>query len=639
MTDPGTGATYTLSPSVQVVNGQPDLIWMVIPGKAQWLKQFFDIRMEVTNLAPSAFSFDPGTATLALPSGLSLASLDAGLTPQSLTQSVPTVPGGTSQSVDWLIRGDTEGTYGVTAKYTSALSPVGVPVQLDGQTPSNAIHIWGATALSMNFIADSHADAKYPYHITAQIKNVADVPVYNLTFQLSPLESPLRNYIFQPAQPLAQQVAELDPGQTLSEDYIVVPNFSGTLDQSASFVQTLAGTTVATAGGSAIPWNISVQTAPALSSYPAITAVAAPDGIHVSWGSVAGAQSYQVFTTATQNYYPDFSSTPTATVSGSTTSVVLPLADYGFIAVSTVLDDASGNPYNALDHPLVVGPGILAGAPTGVTAAPTTTGAALSWTAPADTGGAAITSYVVTPYDGTTAGTPVPLQSTATTYTATGLTTGHTYTFTVAAVTGNGTGPASAPSAPVTVGTALAPTGLVVTPGAGQATLKWAAPPANGVKVTGYAVTPYIGGVAQTPVSFASKAKAETVTGLTNGTSYSFTVAAVSSGGSGLASAASPVYLIGAPLAPKAPKAKVKTGVLTLTWAAPVSSASPVTGYVVTPYVGGVAQTPVTFASSALSEAIGGLTAGTSYHFTVAAVNVFGTGPASPLSVAAVVFP
>ena len=196
-----------------------------------------------------------------------------------------------------------------------------------------------------------------------------------------------------------------------------------------------------------------------------------------------------------------------------------------------------------------------------------------------------------------------------------------------------------APSGPVTVGTALAPTGLVVKPGAGQAALKWAAPPANGVKVTGYSVTPYIGGVAQTPVTFASKAKAETVTGLTNGTSYSFTVAAVSIGGAGLSSAASPVYLIGAPLAPKAPKAKVKTGVLTVTWAAPVSSASPITGYVVTPYVGGVAQAPITFASSALSEPIGGLTHGTSYKFTVAAVNTYGTGPASPLSAAAVLYP
>jgi predicted RNA-binding protein with TRAM domain len=273
-----------------------------------------------------------------------------------------------------------------------------------------------------------------------------------------------------------------------------------------------------------------------------------------------------------------------------------------------------------------------------VTATPTTTGAALSWTAPTDTGGATITNYLITPYVGTTAGTPVSVGSAATTHTLTGLIPGTTYTFTVQTVTGNGTGPASAPSGPVTVGTALAPSGLVVTPGAGQVALKWAAPPANGVKVTGYAVTPYIGGVAQTPVTFNSKAKAETVTGLTDGTAYSFTVAAVSSGGAGVASAASPVYLIGAPLAPKAPKAKVKSHVLTVTWTAPVSTASPVTGYIVTPYVGGVAQTPVPFTSTATSEVILGLTSGTSYSFTVAAVNAFGTGPASPLSKAPVLF-
>jgi hypothetical protein len=548
------------------------------------------------------------------------------------------VTGGTSQSVDWLIRGDTEGTYGVSATYSSSLSPVGAPVQMIGQTASDAIHIWGASALKMTFTADDQANLDYPYHITAQIQDVADVPVYNLTFDLTPLESPLRTYIFQPAQPLAQQVAELDPGQTLTEDYIVVPSFNGILDQQASFVSTLAGTTVATAGGSAIPWTIGVQSAPATSSYPAITATAEPDGIHVSWDPVTGAQGYQVFTTDTPDFYPDFPTTPTATTGPGQTSVVLPLAKYGFIAVSTVLDDASGNPYNALEHPLVVGPGILAGAPTSVTAQPTTTGASLSWTAPADTGGVTITDYVITPYVGATAGTPVHVGSAATTKTLTGLTVGTTYTFTVAAITGNGTGPASATTGPVTVGTALAPTGLVVTPGSGQAALKWTAPAANGVKLTGYVITPSIGGVAQAPVRFASKAKGETVTGLTDGTAYSFTVAALSAGGTGAASSPSPVYLIGVPATPKAPKGKVKKLVLTVTWSAPAANASPITGYVVTPYVAGVAQTPITFGPTPTSDVITGLTVGTSYTFTVAAVNAAGAGTASPPS-AAVVFP
>jgi hypothetical protein len=79
-----------------------------------------------------------------------------------------------------------------------------------------------------------------------------------------------------------------------------------------------------------------------------------------------------------------------------------------------------------------------------------------SWTAPADPGTASITGYtlVATP---TPSGTPVSqtFNSTATTETLTGLTTGTRYNLTVAAVTSVGTGPAaSASNNPILIGSA-----------------------------------------------------------------------------------------------------------------------------------------------------------------------------------------
>ena len=98
----------------------------------------------------------------------------------------------------------------------------------------------------------------------------------------------------------------------------------------------------------------------------------------------------------------------------------------------------------------------LPGAPSGVSG---TTGAGsitASWTAPADPGTASITGYtlVATP---TPSGTPVSqtFNSTATTETLTGLTTGTSYNLTVAAVTSVGTGPAaSASNNPILIGSA-----------------------------------------------------------------------------------------------------------------------------------------------------------------------------------------
>jgi hypothetical protein len=165
--------------------------------------------------------------------------------------------------------------------------------------------------------------------------------------------------------------------------------------------------------------------------------------------------------------------------------------------------------------------------------------ATVTWTAPAN-GGSPITSYTVTPFIGSTAQPSVTVNGTppATSTTVPSLTAGTAYTFTVSATNSVGTGSPSAPSNSVTPTAPTPPgqpTSVSAAAGNAQATVVWTAPSNGGSTITSYTVTPYVGAVAQatTTVMGSPPPATATVVGLTNGTSYTFTVTAANSAGTG----------------------------------------------------------------------------------------------------------
>ena len=171
-----------------------------------------------------------------------------------------------------------------------------------------------------------------------------------------------------------------------------------------------------------------------------------------------------------------------------------------------------------------------------------------------------------------------------------------------------------------------------MTPSAGdaQVTLTWTPPSSDGASsIIGYDVTRYVGGVERgvTPVGVVTEA---TVTGLSNGTTYTFRVSAKNAIGTGPPSAesaaATPKTLPGTPTNVSASAAP---GQATVVWSAPASDGgSAITGYDVTRYVGGAAQ-GVTSVGAVKRVTVTGLTNDTTYTFKVAANNAAGTGPTS----------
>ncbi|MHB8296463.1 MAG: fibronectin type III domain-containing protein [Acidimicrobiales bacterium] len=158
----------------------------------------------------------------------------------------------------------------------------------------------------------------------------------------------------------------------------------------------------------------------------------------------------------------------------------------------------------------------------------------LAWSAPASNGGSAIAGYDV--YEGTSAGgesfTPV---------------NGATYYLTVEAVNAAGHSLASneasaTPVRPPPVTAPSPPRSLVATPGNTQVSLSWGAPSSDGGSaVTGYDVFEGTtsGGESSTPVNsspLSATSTSHTVSGLTNGTTYFFTVKTVNAAGASPAS-------------------------------------------------------------------------------------------------------
>jgi len=260
----------------------------------------------------------------------------------------------------------------------------------------------------------------------------------------------------------------------------------------------------------------------------------------------------------------------------------------------------------------------ISAAPTKLAATPGSGTVALSWTA-----SDRAQSYDV--YQGSSAGaeasTPVQSGITGTSVTLTGLGSGKTYFYKVAAVNGGGIS-ALSNEASATVLPSI-PTGLSATPGNGTVSLSWAASAGassysifQGTTSAGESAAPVLTGVTT---------NSATLTGLVDGKTYFFYVTAVNAGGSSAASGQASATVLPAP--PSGLAAAGGNAMVTLTWTASAGAAS----YSVYEGTGAGAEgaTPVQANIAGTGATVGGLSNGQPYFFKVAAVNKGGTSAMS----------
>lgn len=266
-------------------------------------------------------------------------------------------------------------------------------------------------------------------------------------------------------------------------------------------------------------------------------------------------------------------------------------------------------------------------APGNVQAVAGNASASVSWNASTADACNPVTGYLVTTSPGGQTTT-----TTSTSVVVSGLTNGTTYTFTVRAANANGYGPASAPSNAVTPATVpSSPYGVVATAGNLSATITWSRPGSSGgISILSYTVTSSPDALVST---VGGSALTATISGLTLGTVYTFTVVATNAVGSSASSVQSnPITAVSLPSAPTNIVAVAAGGSAVVSWTQAANGGLPITAYLVTPYVNGTPLQPITFTNAQTFGVIVNLTNGTTYAFTVTAINALGNGPSSAQS-------
>ncbi|MFP9131963.1 Ig-like domain-containing protein [Shewanella algae] len=317
--------------------------------------------------------------------------------------------------------------------------------------------------------------------------------------------------------------------------------------------------------------------------------------------------------TASSGLTPVFSSSTTG-VCTITASGTLTFVTTGNCSIDA--DQAGDSSYNAaptVTQSFTVN-AVVPGAPTSVNAVASDASATVSFSAPASTGGAAISSYTVTSTPGglTASGAGSPL-------TVSGLSNGTDYSFTVSANNTAGTGPASSPS-------------NTVTPKANQ-TISFNNPGAQD-----FGTTPTLTATASsglTPVFSSSTTGVCTISAsgtLTFVTTGNCSIDADQPGDSSYNAAPTVTqsFTVNAvvPGAPTSVNAVASEASATVSFSAPASTGgAAISSYTVTSSPGGITASG---AGSPLT--VSGLSNGTGYSFTVSASNTAGTGPASSSS-------
>ena len=333
---------------------------------------------------------------------------------------------------------------------------------------------------------------------------------------------------------------------------------------------------------------------------------ASPSG-SISWNDITFGQSTFV-AVSSQGYVMRSDDGVTWTSSGSISASSIAYGNGTFVAFG-----AGSSFYTSASTP---------SAPTSLSATAGDGQATISFT-PGSDGGSAITNYKYST-DGTNYTALSPTDSSSP-VTISGLTNGTSYTIYLKAVNANGDSSASSSVTVTPSTTPSAPTSLSATAGDEQATINFTPGSNGGSAITNYKYS--TDGTNYTALSPTDSSSPVTISGLTNGTSYTIYLKAVNANGDSAASSSVTVTPSSTPSAPTSLSATAGDGQATISFTPGSDGGSAISNYKYS--TDGTTYTALSPTDSSSPVTIPGLTNGTSYTIYLKAVNANGDSSAS----------
>lgn len=206
------------------------IAYIETPGTASWLKEFFDVQLVVENQALPEFVLKDCTATLNIDDGLTVTQSTASGASSEKTVKLGDIAGQKKASARWILRGDKEGTYDISADFNGYFEGFdrNVPYTFESKEP---IRVYGTDGLRFVVECEDEISDTDDYMLRIGLKNSGGISRYNAKVSLSESESlaavgNYQNYIERENSTRFANKKNLELSETVYSNYAVSNEYS-----------------------------------------------------------------------------------------------------------------------------------------------------------------------------------------------------------------------------------------------------------------------------------------------------------------------------------------------------------------------------------------------------------------------------